>query len=74
MQEKSKIRRISSSKNSTNFINDTESEQRKKSCNMFKFGCGCPDMAVYFGGNISNCASCCEIKNNLVLFIKRYRK
>ena len=49
--------------------------QRKKSCNMFKCGGGCPGMAFRFGGDISNCDPRCEPKNNLVSScIRRYRK
>ena len=49
--------------------------KRKKSCNMFKCGGGCPGMAFCFRGDVSQCDPRCEPENNLISScIRRYRK
>lgn len=48
---------------------------RKKSCNMFKCGGGCPGMSLCFGGDVSSCDPRCNPKKNLISScIRRYRK
>lgn len=49
--------------------------KRKKSCNLFKCGAGCPGMAYCFGGDISNCDPRCRPDLKLISScIRRYRK
>ena len=49
--------------------------KRKKSCNLFNCGGGCPGMSYCFGDDISKCDPRCESSKTLISScIRRYRK